>query len=98
MTSPTTAAGRALLAQLVLDVPWFVAGGPDQESAMIAAIEAEAVAADRASLVAAVEAAVTPWLRHHEWCNCQTDEPPDTERCKCGLRAAVLAILREPRP
>jgi hypothetical protein len=30
-----------------------------------------------------------PWLRHKAWCNVKTDDPPDTKRCKCGLRAAL---------
>jgi hypothetical protein len=38
---------------------------------------------------AALAAALRPWLRHKTWCNVKTDDPPDTERCKCGLRAAL---------
>lgn len=33
--------------------------------------------------------ALRDWLRHKVWCNAKTDDPPDTERCKCGLRAAL---------
>jgi hypothetical protein len=34
--------------------------------------------------------ALRSWLRHKDWCNVKTDDPPDTERCKCGLRAALV--------
>ena len=40
--TPTTAAGRALLARLSLDVPWFIAGSVAAETDLIIAIEAEA--------------------------------------------------------
>ena len=40
--TPTTAAGRALLARLSLDVPWFIAGSVAAETDLILAIEAEA--------------------------------------------------------
>ena len=32
--------------------------------------------------------ALHSWLRHKDWCNVKTDDPPNTERCKCGLAAA----------
>src|SRR5690349_17908380 len=37
-----------------------------------------------------------PWLRHLVWCNCKTDDPPSTERCKCGLRQALAATPPAP--
>ena len=40
--TPSTAAGRALLARLSLDVPWFIAGSVAAETDLILAIEAEA--------------------------------------------------------
>ncbi|MHB8398402.1 MAG: hypothetical protein ACYDCI_05635 [Candidatus Limnocylindrales bacterium] len=44
---------------------------------------------------AALVAALGPWLRHKIWCNVKTDDPPDTERCKCGLVEALLAETPE---
>jgi hypothetical protein len=43
-------------------------------------------------------AALRPWLRHKTWCNVKTDDPPDTERCKCGLAALLALVEAAPKP
>ena len=72
MSEPRTEAAKRLLARLSLDIPWFVAGSTTTEKSMVAAIEAEAVATERARIRAAVKGLPTqpgleiniPGVRH----------------------------------
>lgn len=81
--TPTTAVGRALLRD-----EWLVTPYGEAQAAMhdaILAIEAEAAAAERARLRAAVEGLPGVWpTGYPDWVT------------NVVMRAAVLALLREP--
>jgi hypothetical protein len=92
--TPTTAAGRALLARLSLDVPWFIAGSVAAETDLILAIEAEA----RAPLDVERLARAIHDLR---WCKAgdlwHAIAHDDEEGYRTELaRAYALAALEEP--
>ena len=83
---PTTWSGKRLIDTLRTHAPWFVGGSHEAELLLIAAIEAEAVAARNAEIRAAVEKLpVTRYGIHGPALAVMLD------------RAAVLAIV-DPRP
>lgn len=57
---PATQAGRALLAELRADVPWFVAGSQAAETGLILAIEAEAAKIERERIRANARISLSP--------------------------------------